>query len=235
VKALMLLVLMLSFGISAAYSEAEERIEKGRILFRTGRVNEALEEFRSLEREGYASALMDYNIGVAAHRAGKKGLAVLHLMRAAARYPLDRSITAKLSEVRESGVEFDSPLSLTASIDSIRLMALAALIFTAVGIAFSKGSLIAFGVACNFLILPVLLLAEFSIQKLSLNSQIVIPQVDKLALFSAPDSQSQVVALGGEGSEFTALQVTGDWIQVALSSGRKGWIRKGPEIELFGE
>jgi tetratricopeptide (TPR) repeat protein len=241
ISAVIFLLLIPSFCL--AQKSEDNRFKSGADLFASGKYEEALKQWTDLYNTGYRSAELDYDIGNTCFKLNNVPKAILFYERAHLLKPADEDISYNLQIARTLVVDrfVEIPelffvrwynfLSLLVSTNnwakmSITLFVLC-LIFLSVYFYSSKYRLkvLGFWLALSLLIISLTSLA-FSVRNKSL-----IHESHKAIIFSplvngksSPDNSGTDLFVLHEGTKVTVEDEVGEWIEIRLSDGNKGWI-----------
>jgi tetratricopeptide (TPR) repeat protein len=234
---------LLTVNLVSAQEERSEKFKKGVENYTASNYKEALNEWMDIYNTGYRSAELDYNIGNAYFKLNNVPGAILFFERARLLKPADNNINYNLQISRSLVVDkfeeipelffvrwFDF-LSLLLSSNIWAVISIITFVLFLVLLSvyiYSSGyriKVIGFWVALLFLILSASSLA-FTISNRSLvydNKQAVIfaPSVNGK---SSPDNSGTDLFILHEGSKVTIEDNVGEWYEIKLSDGNKGWV-----------
>jgi tetratricopeptide (TPR) repeat protein len=240
---LFLLLLLLTANLVLAQEERSEKFKKGVEYYTASNYQEALNEWMDIYNTGYRSAELDYNIGNAYFKLNNVPGAILFFERARLLKPADSNINYNLQISRSLVVDkfeeipelffvrwFDL-LSLLLSANIWAVISIISfvlfLVLLSVYIYSSRYRIkvMGFWAALLFLILSASSLA-FTVRNRSLvydNKQAVIfaPSVNGK---SSPDNSGTDLFILHEGSKVTIEDNVGEWYEIKLSDGNKGWV-----------
>jgi len=240
---LFLLLLLLTANLVLAQEERSEKFKKGVEYYTASNYQEALSEWMDIYNTGYRSAELDYNIGNAYFKLNNVPGAILFFERARLLKPADSNINYNLQISRSLVVDkfeeipelffvrwFDL-LSLLLSANIWAVISIISfvlfLVLLSVYIYSSRYRIkvMGFWAALLFLILSASSLA-FTVRNRSLvydNKQAVIfaPSVNGK---SSPDNSGTDLFILHEGSKVTIEDNVGEWYEIKLSDGNKGWV-----------
>jgi hypothetical protein len=242
---LILIVVLLIIPVSRSVSQETQGtiFLKGTELFGAGKFQEALDQWLILYKSGTRSANLDYNIGNAYFKLNNIPGAILYYERALLLKPADEDITYNLQIARTLVVDkfVEIPeiffvswynfLSLTISTNTWARISLTAFIFFL--LLFSlyiyssryRYKVIGFWIAMVMLFTSISSVS-FSVRNRSLvynNRHAIIfsPQVNGK---SSPDNSGTDLFILHEGTKVTIEDGVGDWYEIRLSDGNKGWV-----------
>jgi tetratricopeptide (TPR) repeat protein len=233
----------LTANLVLAQEERSEKFKKGVEYYTASNYQEALNEWMDIYNTGYRSAELDYNIGNAYFKLNNVPGAILFFERARLLKPADSNINYNLQISRSLVVDkfeeipelffvrwFDL-LSLLLSANIWAVISIISfvlfLVLLSVYIYSSRYRIkvMGFWAALLFLILSASSLA-FTVRNRSLvydNKQAVIfaPSVNGK---SSPDNSGTDLFILHEGSKVTIEDNVGEWYEIKLSDGNKGWV-----------
>jgi tetratricopeptide (TPR) repeat protein len=221
----------------------EQKYRKGVEYYTSANYKEALKEWTDIYNTGYRSAELDYNIGNACFKLGNTPGAILFYERALLLKPADDDINYNLQVARTMVVDkfeeipelffvrwynFVSLLlpSNTWAVLSILSFVLC-LICLSIYIYSSRYRLKILG----FWIALLLFIVSASSLAFALRSKSLVYNSYKAVIFtpivngkSSPDSSGTDLFVLHEGSKVTIGEKVGDWYEIRLSDGNKGWV-----------
>lgn len=240
---LFLPLLLLTANLVLAQEERSEKFKKGVELYTASNYQEALNEWLDIYNTGYRSAELDYNIGNAYFKLNNVPGAILFFERARLLKPADNNINYNLQISRSLVVDkfeeipqlffvrwFDF-FSLILSANRWAVISIVSfvlfLVLLSVYIYSSRyrTKVIGFWAALLCLILSASSLA-FTARNRALvynNKQAVIfaPSVNGK---SSPDTSGTDLFILHEGSKVSIEDNVGEWCEIKLSDGNKGWV-----------
>ncbi len=240
-----LILLLLVIPVSSVFSQAERSVKfkKGVEYYSSSNYQEALKEWTDIYNTGSRSATLDYNIGNAYFKLNNVPGAILFYERALLLKPADNSINYNLQIARSLVVDkfeeipelffvrwFDF-LSLLVSTNTWAIISVISfilfLVLLSVYIYSSKYRLkvIAFWFAFMVLIISASSLT-FTMRNKSLvyDSHKAIIFAPSINGKSAPDNSGTDLFVLHEGSKVSVEDTVGDWSEIKLSDGNKGWV-----------
>jgi len=220
-----------------------EKFNKAASLYSSGKYKEALEEWKLVYNSGVRSANLDFNIGNACFKTNNIPGAILFYERALLLKPADEDIQYNLQIARTLVVDkfIEIPelffirwynfISLTLSTNLWAKISLVSFIFflTALSIYIysprHRYKVIGFWLGI-FLLFISSLSFSFSIRNRNLifnNPKAIIfsPLVNGK---SSPDSSGTDLFILHEGTRVTVVDIVGEWFEIKLSDGNKGWV-----------
>ncbi|MBN1107950.1 MAG: hypothetical protein JXR66_12520 [Bacteroidales bacterium] len=221
----------------------EERFTRASQLYSSGNYEEALEIWKNLRQTGYRSAELDYNIGNAYFKLNNIAAAILFWERARLLKPGDDDIrynlqiantlvVDKFEEIPELFfIEWYNFLALIASSNlwaGISVVSfLGFLLFLSLYLYSSKYKLKVAG----FWIAVVLFFISVSSLALSARNKRLVYDSRQAVIFapaingkSSPDDSGTDLFLLHEGTKVFVEDKVGEWYEIRLSDGNKGWI-----------
>jgi len=237
------LVFILIFSLHSFAQEQEEKFRQGAEYFSAGRFDEALDVWTSLYKTGYRSAELNYNIGNAYFKMNNIPGSILYYERASLLKPADEDIKYNLQIARTLVVDrfeeipelffisWYNFMSLVLSSDTWARISIVTfimcLIFLSLYFYSSKYRLKVLGFWFALLMVIVSLSSlAFTIRNKNLvyNSRVAIIFSPLVNGKSSPDNSGTDVFLLHEGTKVTVEDEVGEWFEVRLSDGNKGWI-----------
>ncbi|MBQ3174561.1 MAG: tetratricopeptide repeat protein [Bacteroidales bacterium] len=208
-----------------------------------GEYSKALDIYGHIEKDGYVSARLWYNMGNACYKLQEDGKAILYYERALKLDPSNADVKHNLEIARlkildkiESVPEFIlvtwlKELRNTMSSDRWAWTGVILLLFTALSVLAFRFAprraqrKVAFVFACLFLLLTIASFL-FSINLKNnvrrADSAIVLVPVSNVK--SAPNSTGGNLFILHEGTKVNIIENVGQWSRVELSDGRQGWM-----------
>jgi tetratricopeptide (TPR) repeat protein len=240
---LILLILVLPVNTVFSQEECSVKFKKGVELYSASNYQEALKEWSDIYNTGYRSATLNYNIGNAYFKLNDIPGAILFYERALLLKPADNSINYNLQIARSLVVDkfeeipelffvrwFDF-LSLVLSTNAWAVISIISfilfLVLLSLYIYSSKYRLkvIGFWFALMFLIISASSLA-FTMRNKSLvyDSHKAVIFAPSLNGKSSPDNSGTDLFVLHEGSKVSVEDTVGEWYEIKLSDGNKGWV-----------
>jgi tetratricopeptide (TPR) repeat protein len=240
---LILLILVLPVNTVFSQEERSVKFKKGVELYSASNYQEALKEWSDIYNTGYRSATLNYNIGNAYFKLNDIPGAILFYERALLLKPADNSINYNLQIARSLVVDkfeeipelffvrwFDF-LSLVLSTNAWAVISIISfilfLVLLSLYIYSSKYRLkvIGFWFALMFLIISASSLA-FTMRNKSLvyDSHKAVIFAPSLNGKSSPDNSGTDLFVLHEGSKVSVEDTVGEWYEIKLSDGNKGWV-----------
>jgi tetratricopeptide (TPR) repeat protein len=238
------LILICLLPKSAVSQEtAEEKFVRGAELFSSGDYGKALEQWIDIYKTGYRSAELEYNIGNAYFKLNNVPGAILFYERAHLRKPADEDINYNLQIARTLVVDRFEEIP---ELFFVRWYDFLSLIISTNG--WAKISLTTFFLCLAFLSLyfyaskyklkvlgfwfaVILLVISLSSLALTVRNKNLVYDSNKAIILSpvvngksSPDNSGTDLFVLHEGTRVTVEDEVGDWREIRLSDGNKGWI-----------
>jgi tetratricopeptide (TPR) repeat protein len=241
ISAVIILLLIPSFCLSR--ESTDTRFKNGADLFSSGKYEEALQQWIDLYNTGYRSAALDYNIGNACFKLNNVPRAILFYERARLLKPADEDISYNLQIARTLAVDrfeeipelffvrWYNFLSLLISTNSWARVSITSfllcLVFLSIYFYSSKYRMKVLG----FWLALCLLIISLSSLSFSLRNKSLVRESHKAIIFSplvngksSPDTSGTDLFVLHEGTKVTIEDEVGEWFEIRLSDGNKGWI-----------
>lgn len=240
---LLLLLLVFTADHVSGQEERSVKFKKGVEFYTASNYQEALNEWMDIYNTGYRSAELDYNIGNAYFKLDNIPGAILFFERAHLLKPADNNINYNLQIARTLVVDkfeeipelffvrwfdFLSLLLLTNTWAVISIITFILFLFLLSAYIFSSRyriKVFGFWAAIFFLIISASSLA-FTVRNKSL-----VYDSNKAVIFSpsvngksSPDNSGTDLFVLHEGSKVTIEDQVGEWYEIKLSDGNKGWV-----------
>ncbi len=219
---------------------------KGEKAYLSKNYDEAILNYEKILNEGYDSAELYYNLGNAYYRKGILGRAILNYEKGLKLKPGDEDllynlkianahIIDKINNVPEFfivrwwkdfvalfSIEFLSVILLVAF---LLLLIFVWLFFFGKTPSVRKRGLFG-GVSFAFIVLLFAVVYFGKVKEVN-NSNYAIILSKEVTARTSPDESSKAIFVLHEGTKVSVLDNVGEWEQVKLSDGKKGWIKKG--------
>jgi tetratricopeptide (TPR) repeat protein len=236
---LLIIFILLSLKINAA----DDRFEKANNLYSEGKYREAVEMYEEILKSGMEAPDLYFNLGNAYYRYGYLPSAILNYERALLLAPQERDIrynlelaynqtSDKLEKVDDFFLTrwFDS---LRSSTDSDKWAIISIILFTLTLAGFffyffSQTTIIrkvSFFFAILFVTGSIITFSFSYAQKerlINRNSAIIFSP--SVTVRSSPDRSGTELFVLHEGTRVEILQTVGEWYEVELDDGNKGWM-----------
>jgi tetratricopeptide (TPR) repeat protein len=215
------------FALEAVAQETNtEKFNKGVTFFTSGNYKEALQAWTEIYLTGYRSADLDYNMGNAYFKLKDIPDAILFYERAYLLNPADEDINYNLQIARTLIVDRFQEIPVLFLVRWYNFVSLFLSSNT-----WAKISIISF--ILSLLLLSLYIYTSVYRQKvlgfwfavsffiLSGSSLITIPQVSGK---SSPDTSGTDLFILHEGTKVSIDDEVGEWLEIRLSDGNKGWV-----------
>jgi len=241
---ILILLLFILFGrVVDAQNTNKDKFYQGNTYFAAGSYKEALQVWTEIYNTGYRSANLDYNIGNANFKLNNIPSAILFYERAYLLKPADEDINYNLQIARTLIVDrfqeipelffirWYNFISLFLSTNTWAKISLTSFILFLLLLSLYiyspryKLKVIGFWLSIFFIILSLSSFA-FSARNKSLvyyshKAIIINPMVNGK---SSPDKSGNDLFVLHEGTKVTVEDSVGEWLEIRLSDGNKGWI-----------
>ncbi len=243
---------LLLFHMAVEARDFSELLKQGNEQYLAGEYELAAETYKSIVDSGYASAELYYNLGNAYYKSHNITMALVNYERAHILDPRDEDIQHNLEVAREFVVDRIEVLPefflRRAYVDFVKFfdadiwaaMSLSAFILSLIlflAYFFSKGiglRKITFWSAILFIILSLstLMFASHQNRLITKHKQALI-LTPSVAIKSSPDENSGTdLFLLHEGTRVRVEDELGEWREVVLSDGNRGWLKQSDLIRL---
>jgi tetratricopeptide (TPR) repeat protein len=241
--AVLIFALSLDFSVEVRAQEQSDGFKTGNEMYSAGKYQEALDSWLSLYNSGFHTAELEYNIGNAYFKLENVPVSILFYERALLLKPADEDILYNLQIARTLAVDKFSEIpdlffitwfnfiSLYLSTNTWAISGLVTFILFLVMLSlyfYSKNYRLK--VAGFWTALFMLLFSVFSIAFSARNNKLVYKS-DKAIIMSpqvngksSPDESGTDLFLLHEGTKVTTGEKVGDWFEIRLSDGNKGWV-----------
>jgi tetratricopeptide (TPR) repeat protein len=236
-------VFLLFIGTAFSQDTNKDKFYQGGTYFTAGSYKEALQAWTEIYNTGCRSANLDYNIGNAYFKLNNIPLAILFYERAYLLKPLDENINYNLQIARSLIVDrfqeipeiffvrWYNVVSLILTTNSWARISITTFILFLLALSLYIYSsryhhkVIGFWLAIFLFIVSLTTLA-FTIRNKSLvyNSHKAIITSQQLSGKSSPDKSGNDLFILHEGTKVTVEDEVGEWTEIRLSDGNKGWI-----------
>jgi tetratricopeptide (TPR) repeat protein len=244
-KQYILILFFLTFFIGRAVSQDtnKDKFYQGVTYFTAGSYKEALQVWTEVYSTGYRSANLDYNIGNAYFKLNNIPAAILFYERAYLLKPEDENINYNLQVARTLIVDrfqeipelffikWYNFISLFLSTNSWAKISITSFVFFLLLLSLyiyssrHRHKVIGFWLAAFFIILSLTSLA-FTVRNKSLvyDSHKAIISNPVVSGKSSPDKSGNDIFVLHEGTKVTVEDKVGEWLEIRLSDGNKGWV-----------
>ncbi len=251
-RILAILLVLFIFPMGSEAVDFDELLFEGNELYLEGKYEMAAAVYQSIVDSGYASGELYYNLGNAYYKSHHITMALYNYERAYIQNPKDKDIQHNLGVAREFVVDrievlpeffltsayvgfvkiFDADIWAILSIISF-ILALTMLLvyFLSRRIGLRRMSFWS-GVLLVFISLSTLLFA-FHQNKMTTRHNQALVITPSVAIKSSPDENSGTdLFLLHEGTKVTVDDELGEWREVVLSDGNRGWLKESDLIRL---
>jgi len=237
------LIIILIFSQQAFAQEQEEKFRQGAEYFSNGSFEKALDVWTSLYKTGYRSAELNYNIGNAYFKMNNIPGSILYYERASLLKPADEDIKYNHQIARTLVVDRFEEIPVLFFVSWYNFMSLVlpsntwarisiatfilCLIFLSLYFYSSKYRLKVLG----FWLALLMVIVSLSSLALTIRNKNLVYNSREAIIFSplvngksSPDNSGTDLFLLHEGTKVTVEDEVGEWFEVRLSDGNKGWI-----------
>jgi tetratricopeptide (TPR) repeat protein len=244
-KRYILIIIFISLFVRIAVSQDtnKDKFYQGVTYFTAGSYKEALQIWTDIYNTGYRSANLDYNIGNAYYKLNNIPLAILFYERAYLLKPADENINYNLQIARTLIVDrfqeipelffikWYNFVSLFLSTNSWAKISITSFILFLLLLSLYiyssryRHKVIGFWLGVFFIVLSLTSLA-FTIRNKSLvyDSHKAIISSPMVNGKSSPDKSGNDIFVLHEGTKVTVEDEVGEWSEIRLSDGNKGWV-----------
>jgi tetratricopeptide (TPR) repeat protein len=244
-KRYILIIIFISLFVRIAVSQDtnKDKFYQGVTYFTAGSYKEALQIWTDIYNTGYRSANLDYNIGNAYYKLNNIPLAILFYERAYLLKPADENINYNLQIARTLIVDrfqeipelffikWYNFVSLFLSTNSWAKISITSFILFLLLLSLYiyssryRHKVIGFWLGVFFIVLSLTSLA-FTIRNKSLvyDSRKAIISSPMVNGKSSPDKSGNDIFVLHEGTKVTVEDEVGEWSEIRLSDGNKGWV-----------
>ena len=244
-KRYILIIVFISLFTSIAVSQDsnKDKFYQGVTYFTAGSYKEALQIWTDIYNTGYRSANLDYNIGNAYFKLNNIPLAILFYERAYLLKPADENINYNLQIARTLIVDrfqeipelffikWYNFVSLFLSTNSWAKISISSFILFLLLLSLYiyssryRHKIFGFWLGVFFIVLSLISLA-FTIRNKSLvyDSHKAIISSPMVNGKSSPDKSGNDIFVLHEGTKVTVEDEVGEWSEIRLSDGNKGWV-----------
>ncbi|MBE6247259.1 MAG: tetratricopeptide repeat protein [Bacteroidales bacterium] len=245
-------LILLVFSLVNLYADEKGELwTKANDAYSMGQYETALNDYMEIEKNGYQSYKLYYNMGNAWYKTGNMGKAILYYEKALKLNPagedaLNNLQIAKLQTLDKIDVLPEFIVS-TWIKDIRNLMSSNGWGYTAVGLfavvcillllfkfaPTTGGRKLSFVLACvAFLFFIFAVLFAFSLRAKAKSEDNAVVMVPVSNVKSAPNSTGNNLFILHEGSKVEILEQAGKWCRIEISDGRQGWLEE-KDIEVI--
>ncbi len=242
-RACFVILLLLTIASFAVAQEQVLQFEKANQAYHNGSFQEAANLYEQIQKNGYESAALYYNLGNSYFKLNKLPEAIISYERAKRLAPHDEDILYNLRLANLRIIDKIDPIpqffliewwkSLTSRMSSGGWALLGILAFWCLAIAVGtlvvsrSGILQRLALFVGFMMLIIGLLSVVSgYQRMQAeqSDQAGILTAPSVSVKSAPDAQSTDLFIIHEGVKVEFLDTVGDWKKIKLADGKVGWL-----------
>ena len=245
-------LILLVFSLVNLYADEKGELwTKANDAYSMGQYETALNDYIEIEKNGYQSYKLYYNMGNAWYKTGNMGKAILYYEKALKLNPagedaLNNLQIAKLQTLDKIDVLPEFIVS-TWIKDIRNLMSSNGWGYTAIGLfavvcillllfkfaPTTGGRKLSFVLACVvFLFFIFAVLFAFSLRAKAKSEDNAVVMVPVSNVKSAPNSTGNNLFILHEGSKVEILEQAGKWCRIEISDGRQGWLEE-KDIEVI--
>ncbi len=230
-------------ALSAAsnlHLEPEQLLVQANQAYENGNFAAAVKGYEALVQNGVQSGRVYYNLGNAFLRKGSLGRAIAAYLRASHYSPRDEDLRANLAFARRSTKDALDPPQTTALWRTLlfwhyslgwselcwSLGVTNVLFWCILGVRLLRKDSELLGWATWTLAIPLLALSGSWAFKTLAPRELAVVTSQELAVFAGTSQDSVLRFKLHEGSEALVLDQQGDWAMIALSDGKRGWVKR---------
>lgn len=235
-----MVVAILQSSAFASDASMSALIAKAEASYDGGDYNAAVEEYEKLLKSGLRNGHVYYNLGQAFYKSGKSGQAMAAFLAARRLLPRNPDVKANIEFIRQKltdRLEVEKSPSLLGTLlfwtklftplelwrIAAILLALLCFIYGYLVLKSAKGPVrIGFGAAFG---LPALIAISAVVTSVTEVKWGAVTGKEAV-VYSGPADQNPVLFQLNEGAPFIYRQTSGEWLQISLTDGKKGWIKK---------
>ena len=240
---LYLFICAISFA-NAQNQDPQSLFEQGNALYEKEQFNQAIQKYKEIEKEGYISDVLYYNLGDSYYKLNKIGPSILYFEKALKENPnhknaknnlifANRLALDKIEKVPDSVLENISKnfiMKLTYNqwaILAVIAAFIAALFFLIYYFSFkSKSKLLFFNISIfSGIVLAIsFFFAIKNHEKITQTKEAIIFS-EKIPVKETPKMNSETLYDLHEGTKVKVLETEGEWSKIKLLNGNEGWIQ----------
>ncbi len=236
-------ILLALYFTMPVMAQEDQRLKSANELYTTGKFEEAIQAYEDILKTGVESSEIYYNLGNTYYKNGLLPQAILNYERGKLLAPQDKDIDYNLELARSQTIDKIDKVGeffLTKWIRALRNRAdsdtwayMSIAFFTGVIIMlfmfyFSRSAALKkigffVGIVLLFLFIFSFSFSHRQKQKL-VNRQYAIIFAPTVTVKSSPDASGTEIFLLHEGTKVKVIDTLGEWCQIELSDGSKGWL-----------
>ncbi|WP_196895534.1 tetratricopeptide repeat protein [Aureivirga marina] len=240
---LYLFISVISF-VNAQNQNPETLFEQANSLYKADKFNEAVKKYKEIEKEGYISDVLYYNLGNSYYKLNQIGPSIFYYEKALKVNPnnkdaknnlifANRLALDKIEEVPNSVLEnisdnFIMKLSYNQwAVLAVVMAFVGALFFLIYYFSFtSKKKLIFFNISIiSLVIFGISFFFAIKNHDLITSDVEAIVFTEKVPVKEAPKMNSETLYDLHEGTKVKVLEIDGEWSKVKIANGNEGWIQ----------
>jgi len=238
------LIVLVFFGAVGSAQTAADDFERGNVLYREGKFDQAAAAYEAILNQGFAGVAVYFNLGNSYYRLGKVAPAILAYERALRLQPNDPDVKHNLSLVNLKTSDRIEPLPELFFVEWLRSLTVVVPLRTTVWLFVIAWMLLFGGLTALYLLnwppgfriarvlalaafialipLSVLMISQVADSR-SRNEAIVTAAV--VTAKTSPDVQSVDAFVVHEGLKVRLGDDVAGWVKIVLADGKVGWIR----------
>lgn len=216
--------------------------DKANELYKQGKYDSAIQEYGTIEKTGFESGNLYYNLGNCFFKKGQLGMAILYYEKALKLIPRDSDLKSNYELAKSRILSYAVPLKQHAA---VKLAAVVSGELTIDELTFLVSFFYFFSLAIFlvrvfwpvsntvlklvfFTVLFLFVFSAFSLtEKIMSGSSDVIILKPKVQVRFEPFKKATVFFELAEGSKAEFLQKKGDWVKIRRCDGKTGWVTEG--------
>jgi tetratricopeptide (TPR) repeat protein len=205
----------------------------------------AIEQYEALVKEGYKDAVLYYNLGNAYFKDNQLSKSLLWYERALRLNPWNEDIKHNIAFVNQQTIDkievqpeffLKTWLYTVRDLFTVRLWSIVSIVLVGVGclcigllliLSSARWRMSLFVIACTVFILAIGSIVLASLQKNNVNRKdeaIIMQKI--ITIKSTPDTSGTDLFTVHEGIKIQITDKAGNWIEIRLPNGNKGWIKE---------
>lgn len=246
-----ILFLLLIIANSVVAQNTEQLFTSANDLYKTEKLEEAIELYKKIEAQGLVSSELYYNLGNSYYKLNKVGPSIYYYEKALVLNPLNEDAQNNLIFAKRLALDNIEELPKTVFQKfnenylqklSYNQWAIVVIVFSVLGsllfllfyfaISPSKKRFYFILSSLSFVLLIVSFLITYNQYSFSKNNKVAIVFAEKTEVRNAPTLNSEEVFTLHEGTKVIVLDAIDDWKKIKLADGKLGWIIAS-EIKLL--